>query len=270
MSMLVLLGRRLTELRTAAALALDDAARRVDVPAEWLANVEAGKAHAGLVPLVMELADLYQVVEWADRMMLVHLARQSKATNWWRSFGDVVDADCAAYLEVEQLASTICVYEAYCVPDLLQTQAYARALLTNLNRGADLDRCVEVCIARQRTVSDGQTVRAVIDEAALQRSVGGVEVMRDQLEHLVGLSDDPDMSIQVSPLALTGHVPPGVRTTLLCMPGALPDMVYLKDSVGGHFPEDVAPHQAAFDRASRAALPPDESRDFLICLAKEL
>ncbi|REF00596.1 helix-turn-helix domain-containing protein [Thermomonospora umbrina] len=271
MSRLMLLGRRLTELRTAAGMSIVDAADDVDVPADWLANVEGGKGRSGLVPLVERLAALYDVREVAERGMLVDLAAQNRLTHWWRRFGALVDDDYAGYLEVEQLASTVGVYEASTVPELLQTPAYARALLAVVAPGADLDRRVELLRARQHAVRDnGTEVRAVIDEAALRRPVGGAEVMRAQLEHLAGACDRPDVTVQVHPLAYAGHIPPDTRTTVLTMPCALPHVVYVQHSVGAHFPVDVGPHLAAFGQAVDGSPPTGETRDILAHLAKTL
>ncbi|PYC62384.1 transcriptional regulator, partial [Streptomyces tateyamensis] len=109
----------------------------------------------------------------------------------------------------EEAAGVISCYEVQFVPGLLQTEAYARAVVELGSLAApqrEIDRRVEVRLRRQRLLQGEQApaVYAVIDEAALHRPCGGPEVMRGQLARLLELTEHPGIEIQVMPLGFAG------------------------------------------------------------------
>ncbi|WP_433174345.1 helix-turn-helix domain-containing protein [Actinoallomurus sp. CA-150999] len=107
----------------------------------------------------------------------------------------------AEYIEYEQQAASLKVYEPQFVPGLLQSETYARALLSAANRGDRLERGLAVRMGRQDILQRDEPpfIVVLIKEAALREPVGGVDVMREQLAHLLEMMERPNISIQVIP-----------------------------------------------------------------------
>jgi hypothetical protein len=150
--------------------------------------------------------------------------RETNAQCWWQSYSDVTPNWLQRYLGLEETAAVIRTYEAQWLPGLLQTEAYADAMIrlgTYSQRDDDVARRVQLRLQRQQvlTRSDPPKLWAIIDEAALRRPVGGREVMRDQLEALAALvMKSSNVTIQVVPLAAGGHPGAGTSFTILSFP----------------------------------------------------
>ncbi|WP_428961996.1 helix-turn-helix domain-containing protein [Micromonospora fluostatini] len=105
--------------------------------------------------------------------------------------------------EIEREAVSLRSYESVVLPGLLQTEAYARAVLAGgglLPRG-DIDRHVAARLARQTilTRENPPQFTAVIDEAVLRRPVGGRATMHEQLTALVAACAAPHVRLHVVP-----------------------------------------------------------------------
>ena len=74
------------------------------------------------------MLQIYGVPE-DQREELVQLARDSRQKGWWHAYGDSVQPHFATYLGLESAASEIRIYEVNLIPDLLQTEDYARAVI---------------------------------------------------------------------------------------------------------------------------------------------
>jgi len=102
---------------------------------------------------------------------------------------------------LEDEAATIRIYENHLIPGLLQTQSYARAVMT---AGRDVtpelvERGLRVRASRQavlRRVS-APDLWVVIDESALRRQAGGPDVMNEQYEHLIAMANTSAITVQV-------------------------------------------------------------------------
>jgi Domain of unknown function (DUF5753) len=79
---------------------------------------------------IVDLLSLYGVDDAAERDQLLALAREANVPSWWQAYGDVLDPWFQNYLDLEQAADLIRTYEVQLVPGLLQTDAYARAVIT--------------------------------------------------------------------------------------------------------------------------------------------
>ena len=106
---------------------------------------------------------------------------------------------------LEQVSERIETFEYSVIPGLLQTPEYARAFFVHAGYSddADLDERVQLRIDRQRLLhreTPGPVqYLAVVDEAVLHRSPAGPDVMRRQLEHLLGLGARENITVQVIP-----------------------------------------------------------------------
>ncbi|MER6999659.1 helix-turn-helix transcriptional regulator [Streptomyces sp. NPDC000410] len=108
--------------------------------------------------------------------------------------------------ELEARATEICTFHTHMVHGLLQTEAYARAVLGARGQ-SKLDDRTTVRLGRQRILKKDEppVLWAILGEAALRQEVGGPEVMRAQLAHLLSYEDDRLVNIQVLPFAVGVH-----------------------------------------------------------------
>ncbi|MDQ3579661.1 MAG: helix-turn-helix domain-containing protein [Actinomycetota bacterium] len=140
---------------------------------------------------------------------LASLAGGAETNTWWAPFGDALPNWFKIFVGLEGLARGEFIYEPLAVPGQLQTEDYARGTLRGHLYVSPLDaeQVVRARMARQR-VTDEQNpldLQAVIEEQVLDRNVGGPEVMRAQLEHLLTLMERDNVSLQVMPLDVAVH-----------------------------------------------------------------
>ncbi len=204
------LGHELRELRERVGLTLDEAAARLeDISAAKISRIETAKV--GVRPRDVEaLLDVYGLRDTQRRTNLVTLTRESRQRGWWEHFGDAIppELDLAIGLEAEAVA--IRIFSPHFVGGLLQTEAYARALL-KAHRPSEsseqLERRVELRMERQKVLEerDRLEIRAVLDETVLCRPVGGYGTLRSQLHRLIEIAQSPNVSIRVLPLSVGAH-----------------------------------------------------------------
>lgn len=189
----------------------------------------------------------------ADGMFsrLVGLVLRSQLPTWFQP-----------YAEMEAKATYISTYQAQLVYGLLQTPEYARAVLET----GDTNRVEELLAARlerQRILDAAQPplTLIVLDEAALHRPVGGVEVMRTQLSHLLKCAERPWVQIQVLPNFVGAHASLAGSFNMLRFDND-PDLVYTEDLISGHMtanPETVREGARRYASLQAAALSQEES-----------
>jgi transcriptional regulator with XRE-family HTH domain len=175
----------------------------------------------------------------------------------------------------EATATALRWYEHSLIPGLLQTEPYARAVLsTRPNTSQDeIDELVVARMERQDTLDrDGPPLLyALLDEGALHRPVAGPDVMRGQMEHLLEMSLRPNVTIQVVPYAAGGHS--GLLGAfIIAEMGDSPGIVFLEDACDGRVAEDsamVAQTMRNFDALRSEALTHGMSRDLIEKVAKE-
>lgn len=265
------LARRLREMRERAGLTLEEAASRLDKTRSSLHRIETGATKAD-VHLVRSMMDTYDHYD-PD---LVDLVREANRPGWWTKY----KIDKGGYISTETEASIVYEFSVVNIPGLLQTEAYMCALFAarNVQRSREqLANDVAVRLHRQRRLVDETfplRVVAIIDEAALRRRVGGAEVMRGQLEHLVMVSELDTVSLQVLPNAAGAHPSMDGAFVILNFPeGSDPSVLhvaYLNGSFQVEKPEEVAEARLVFDRLRSEALSPSDSVTFIERVADEL
>jgi len=267
------LGAQLRHLREAAKISRQDAADALRASASKITRLELGRT--GIKS--RDLADLLRLygTDAAERESAMALARAGNDRGWWRDYGDAMAGWRQTYVGLEQSAIVIRGYEPRFVPELFQTPRYARALLTGMSDSfpphgdiygnADkTERHAAVLARRQRILrrEDSPHVWMVLDEGALRRPVGGPEIMREQLGHLIDVARLTHVNIQVLPLRAGGHIPGG-PVVLLRFPGErLPDVACLEHSAGAVYPsrpEEVAFYWDVLNQLATKAVPPDGS-----------
>jgi hypothetical protein len=202
------------------------------------------------------------------------VARETRQRGWWQPYGSVLTS---AFIGFEAEAKLIRSYEAQCVPGLLQTEEYARALLTTTEEDTpdQIDNRVRLRMVRHELITHDDPVEfwCVLDEAALLRPVGGRGAMQRQLEHLATMAKLPNVRLQVLPLEIGAHAGMDGSFVLLSFPHESdPDTVYVTMATGGVFqekPDELSRYATIFDRLQEAALPPEESAALVNRMTKE-
>ncbi|TKK84501.1 helix-turn-helix domain-containing protein [Herbidospora galbida] len=229
----MLVGAQLRELRETRQITREDAGFAIRASASKISRLETGQAT--FKPRdVADLLTLYGVIDDKERSAIMILTGRANEPSWWHPLREVVPDWFEACLGLEQDAALIRTYEIQFVPGLLQTPGYARAVVSHAHRVYDEDQVgkrVELRMRRQRILVGASPVKlwAVVDEAALRRTIGGPAVMREQLRHLDEMNRLPNVTVQVVPLD-SGYVSRGIGpvTLLRLAQGALPDVIYLE------------------------------------------
>lgn len=267
----LLVGNRLRRLREARGIGQREAAAAIRASTAKIRRMELGRSGFKLRDLG-DLLTLYGLTDEAERATLMALARQANVPGWWQPYADVIPPWFAPYLGLEQAAEVIRGYEVQLVPGLLQTPGYARAVIGLGYPCAlpdEIERRLELRLRRQEVLRPPQPVRlwVVIDEAALRRPMGGRAVMREQLRHLLAMSERWNVTVQVMPFDRGGHIAEGGSVSLLRLPGALlPDVVYVEHLTSAVYPAkpaDVERYQQVLDRLAVTAAPADLSRKII-------
>lgn len=272
------LGIELRRLREASSLKLDDVARHLGVAPSTLSRIETGKAPTRTSYLSVML-DLYGVADQAQRRPLIEMAREGHRKGWWADWDELLPAGFGSYLGLEAEASTLRAFQVQLVHGLLQTQEYARAVIT-ARRGdlspEQIDGLVAVQLRRQEVLlrSDPMQLWLILDESVLLRSMGQPQVMRRQLEHLLDLCQRPEVRIQVLRLASGPH--PVLSGTVGILSFAEPGDadVACAEGIRGQIlleerGDDVRALSEVFATLSRVALTPAKSADVIRGLAKD-
>jgi transcriptional regulator with XRE-family HTH domain len=261
------LGLILRLMRTDAGLTCEDVAKRLERSDSWVSRVET--ARQTLRPRdLSDLLDLYGVGSSDIRRELELLARDAKERRWWNQYGSSITGAYASYIGFEDEATALYCYDAIVINGLLQTEEYARALLSQALIGAmpeeEHERFVQIRLARQRRLGDDKPPRLwmVMDEAVLLRRFGDSRVHREQLQHLVDLGERlPHLSLHVLPLAGALHVGMSASFTICeFLPPDLP-IVFNESVTGMSMEDDVAVHRyrLVFNALRGAALNSQDS-----------
>ena len=267
----ILVGRQLRRLRESQGITRDAAGYAIRGSHSKISRLECGRISFKQRD-VADLLTLYGVVEEAERAAVLSLTKQANAPGWWYDYRDVVPDWFEDYLGLEQDAAMIRTYEVQYIPDLLQTEDYARAVITCGNQDSpeeEIERRVALRMRRQQILrrSTSPKLWVVLDEAALRRQVGSAATMRAQLEHLKKMANRPYVTIQVLPFSYCGHIGGvGSITVLRFAQAELDDMVYLEQIASAQYltrGSDVHPYQHLMDELGIHAQPSAATRAIL-------
>lgn len=268
------LGSELRKLREQQGMTAEEVASRLLVSQSKISRLENGRRSISQRD-VRDLCGVYGVGDERVVESLMQMAKESRQQGWWHAFGDV---PYSVYIGLETDAASLRVYESLVVPGLLQTEDYARAVITGMWPEAtpgEVDKRVQVRMKRQERITDPvRPLRywVVLDEAALRRVSGDERVMATQLEHLVDFSSLPHVTLQVLPYSMGAH--PGMYgkfailefedtsdATVVYLEGVTSDL-YLEK------PNDVNDYSVKYEHLRALALGPDPSREFIRDVAK--
>jgi transcriptional regulator with XRE-family HTH domain len=185
----------------------------------------------------------------------------------------------AELYSLEKVARSIRAYELRFVPELLQTDEYARAVIQQSTPGLENDeveRQVALRAGRQEflTLERPPSYWVIIDETALRRPIGSRDVHLAQLQHLADVVEKPNISVQVMPFMHGGHGAGAGTFTIMRFPeNDQPDAVYLEYLTGAHYidtPEEVVRYTMVMERLAVAATSPNRTRQILTAILHEI
>nr|WP_232778470.1 helix-turn-helix transcriptional regulator [Carbonactinospora thermoautotrophica] len=273
----ILLGAQLRRLREAKGISREDAGYAIRASGSKISRMELGRVSFKSRD-VADLLTLYGVTDEDERAALLSLADQANTPGWWHRYNDVLPSWFEVYVGLEGAASLIRTYEVQFVPGLLQTEDYARAVITLGHADApveEIDRRVSLRMTRQRLLTQPGTLRlwAVVDEAVLRRPIGGPEVMRGQIQALIEATKLPNVTLQVLPFSVGGHAAAGGAFSILRFPEPdLPDVVYVEQLTSALYldkREDVDHYRKVMERVCVEAEPPDRTVEILSRILRE-
>jgi transcriptional regulator with XRE-family HTH domain len=259
----IVLGAQLRRLREARGITREAAGDAIRGSASKISRLELGRVSFKDRD-VADLLTLYGVLDEQERSGLLGLARDASASGWWHQYGNVMPGWFEVYVGLEEAASRIRTYEVQFVPGLFQTEDYARAVI-RLGRpeapADEIEHRVSLRMRRQQILTRPESPKmwAVVDETALRRPLGGPDVMRAQMAHLIEITRLPNVTLHVVPFHVGGHAAEGGSFTILRFSEPdLPDMVYLEQLTSALYldkREDIDHYTAVMDRLCVQAEP---------------
>lgn len=271
------LARELRDRRERAGLSQESVAEEMGWAESKLYRIENDKSRV-LARDVKRLLKLYKV-RGKEEDALLELARLAGEPEWWHPYSGAIPEWFQVFVVLESSASELNGYESELVPGIMQTDDYARAIMSTAPNSDDddaIENKIAVRTKRQARLTghDPLNVWLVLNEAVIRRTVGGPRVMREQLEHLIALSELRNVTLQVLPFAVGEHAAMHGAFKLLkfSVPDD-PDKVYLEEQIGGIYtqkPQEVDRYALMFDHLRARAHGPEQTRALLREAAVEL
>ncbi|MEE1786176.1 helix-turn-helix transcriptional regulator [Streptomyces sp. SP17BM10] len=269
------LGSELRRLREGAKLQAKSAADSLGFSATKVSRIESGQTTLKESD-VRAMLELYGVTDEAELRQFITLTRRSTQRGWWHDYGDTLPEWFQTYVGLEADASQIRSYESELVPGLFQTASYAREIFRTaqwkqLDDDA-IERRIKLRMQRQEIVRDpaALTVHAVVSEAVLRRPVGGADVMGQQVNHLIEVAQQSNVTIQVLPFSAGAHPAMGTNFRILSFSEVPGDIVFSEALTSSLYLEkqsDISWHESVFDQLTTLALTPEDSMAWLHTLA---
>jgi len=230
-----------------------------------VARVESGeiKVRQGDV---LELLLAYGVpIDDEHSKALLAMTKDLREPGWWQRL-NTLTSKYATYIAYEAEAQDLRNFEPVIVPGLLQTEAYARAVIS-VGRETDseaIEQRVKARMTRQETLTRKSPLQlwAILSEAVLCCEVGGPEVMREQMQHLATIAALPNVTIQVLPFAAGAHLADNGGFAILTFAQGDPDLGHIDTLAGSLFLEsdsEIKRLNAVFDHLKTLSLSPAES-----------
>jgi hypothetical protein len=204
------------------------------------------------------------------------MAREGHRKGWWAAWEDVLPTGFDVYVGLEAEAASVRAYETLLVHGLLQTEAYARTIMTTVRRrqtAEQVERLIALRMQRQSVLSreDPLDLWLILDEAVLRRPIGSPEQMCDQMTHLADASLWPNVTLQVLPFCSGAHACLNGPFAIIEFPERFDaDVLYTESVAGQAYVEreaDVRARAEAFDLLRAAALAPADSTEMIKDLA---
>lgn len=271
------LGAELRKLRERAGLTATEAGHLLGSKQTLISNIEAGRAGVS-AERVRALACHY---ECPDKVLVEVIAAMTgdRRRGWWEEYRELLSRPLLDLAELEHHAQSLRDSTTARVPGLLQTREYAleifRQAVTELSP-PDIEHRLSFRIKRQTILfraDDPTPYEAIVHEAALRMKVGGSDVARQQLRHLLDLSERDHISLRA--ITFDAGAYPGSGQSIHYAHGPVPqlDTVYLDQAHGLAFLDADAQlhkYRTLFDRIGTIALTPEKTRDLILHVLRDL
>jgi transcriptional regulator with XRE-family HTH domain len=262
------LGAELRRLRLDSGLKSTEVAEQLMVSQPKISHLENGNRAISRRD-VRDLCALYGVTDQQVIDALMQMARESGQQGWWHAYGDIPQS---VYIALETDAASLHTYEPMVIPALLQTPAYAHAVIGETVPQLTAEQAatrLKVRLRRQhRIYHPAAPLRlwVVMDESVLRRVVGSPDIMREQLEHLNALGAEPNITVQILPYTVGAH--PGLtgQFSILKFADTVGAVVYLERFTSDLYLEkhsDVRHYSVLHDHLQAQALDTAGTRDFI-------
>jgi transcriptional regulator with XRE-family HTH domain len=280
-------GRRLRaelkRLRDRAHLTQDVVAEEMDWSLSKLIRIEAGSVNISTNDL-KALLELYGVRDTDEVEAMLELQRAARQKMWWNEYRETMGKYMAHFVASEAEASVFKTYQLLAFPGLLQTEDYARTMISYMTFGspteAEIERSVQLRMARQKQFfgrPEPARLHAVLDESLFRRAVGGPVVLREQIAYVLDMIDQrSELTVQVLPHSV--GILPGMATSFYVMEfneaEELPAVFV--EGINTHVMENLADsrvvssYQAAFNRLGQRAENPADSKALIKKLMGEV
>jgi transcriptional regulator with XRE-family HTH domain len=165
------------------------------------------RARTGLRPREVERLLDYYGITGSHRALLLGLAEDAAQKGWWEEFADTLAEDYQQFIGLEHEATSIAIWHVDVVAGLLQTEGYARHIISSYSRVEPvapgmIGRLVKVRMQRQQVLDrEGLQLTVVLDESVLTRRIGDELVMYEQLQRLAREADRPNLTMRILPLS---------------------------------------------------------------------
>jgi transcriptional regulator with XRE-family HTH domain len=240
-------------------------------------------AQGGLKPAdVARLLDVYGVQD-RRREQLLALAEEATLKGWWEAYSDVLAEGHMAFIGLEAEATAILEWHINVIPGLLQTEQYAREILSGYNEVATIspraiERRLETRIMRQQLLTRDEPLEyvAILDESVLYRQRGDRSVMHFQLQRLADFSELPNVTIQILPL----HRNHGLAVDSFAIlkfgqahEATLRDAVSIEHLSNELYVEgdtDTHTFELAFKHLAEESLSSSDSREFILTASRQV
>jgi len=278
------LGKQIRRLRDDAQLSQEklvelmnaDQPQQRRISAAHLSRVESGGARINSEHLDRIVTVLDVAAEQAQKLDALRL--RADEPGWWQEYSDIVNETVEMLVEIGEDASTARSYNNVFVQGLLQTRAYAETVIGNdraFVSPINVDRMADLRMRRQQRLGeDGfQGLTAVLTEGVIRTLVGGRDVMREQLRHLIEVTQQYPVTIHILPFS-AGALPGSDNFVIFEFPDELDgDVVYVEGDTAQRIYEGrdvVRQCTYIFNAALAQALSARESQDLIRAVMEEL
>jgi transcriptional regulator with XRE-family HTH domain len=195
------LRNELRKTRESAGMTQRDVAAAMDWSQSKLIRIETGAVNISTNDLRALLT--HYGTDQARIEALVELARAAREVPRWSMYRNVAEPEYIAFLGYESSAKIIRNFEPLLIPGLLQTEEYAREVISYVEaeNPHNIDALVDLRVQRQEIVTKpgAPDLHFIMDEAVVRRLIGGPNVSRRQLKHLLEINQQPNVTMRVVP-----------------------------------------------------------------------
>ncbi|WP_328629976.1 helix-turn-helix domain-containing protein [Streptomyces lycii] len=271
------LGTQLRKMREAAGVSSREAGALLGGGQPQISHIEAGRFGISEERL-RRLAAFYSADDTALIDALAAITHEQRGQGWWESYRGILPAPLLDLSELEHHATRLRTIQITHIPGLLQTDAYARTIFGSTMPPlpeTELEARVSHRMERQKIFARDEVppYEAVVHEAALRMRFGGRKVAREQLETLLGLSEEPHIGLRVIPFESEAHI--GSGHAMLYAHGPVPQLDTVQvDAAHGIGFLDTEPHlrkyRSLYDTMRASALSESRSRAFIQTIVREM